>query len=183
MPALFNKLGISFSYPENWTLDESETVDGDDSVAVYSPGGSFWSVSVHPVGTEPASLVHAAVKALRETYNELDEESTEEELVGHRLVGSDVNFYCLDLTNTALVRAFRTTVCTCLVLSQADDRELAVVGPVFQAMTRSLLAGFANRAPSDFVVFHDRAGAPDGPLMQDDDDADDEPPHRHIPPR
>lgn len=171
MPALFNKLGISFTYPENWTLDETETLEGSGSAAVYSPGGAFWSVSVHPPKTPPAELVRAAVTALRETYDELDEEPIEEEIVGHRLVGADVNFYCLDLTNTAVIRAFTAPSCTGLIYCQADDRELSAIEPVFQAMTLSLMQGFARRAASDFVLYHDQAEAEGGAFTADADDA------------
>ncbi len=179
MPAVFNRLGISFTYPENWSLDETETLEGGGSVSVYSPGGAFWSVSLHPPTAQPDELVRAAVAALRETYDEMDEEPVDEELLGRRLVGADVNFYCLDLTNTALVRAFVAPACVGLVLCQADDRELSAIEPVFRAMTLSLMQGFARQAASDFVMFHDRATAAEGafhelddaPPAEDDEDA------------
>src|SRR5689334_8974197 len=127
MPAVYRKLGLSFSYPENWSLDEGEALEGNSSVAVYSPGGSFWSVSIHPSDARPRELVKAAVKALRETYDELDAEEVEDSMAGRRLVGADVNFYCLDLTNTAVIRSFAAPDYVCLVLSQADDREFAAI--------------------------------------------------------
>jgi hypothetical protein len=144
MPAVFRKLGLSFNYPENWSLDEGEALDGNRSVAVYSPGGSFWSVSIHPSETAPHDLVKAAIQALRETYDELDVEEVEDSMAGRRLVGADVNFYCLDLTNTAVVRSFAAPNYVCLVLSQADDREFAAIENVFKAMTISLLASFGE---------------------------------------
>ena len=139
MPVVFDKLGIRFTYPENWQLDESEALAGAATVTVYSPGGSFWSISLHSIDTEPEELVASAVKALRETYDELDEETISEEVAGHDLAGSDVNFYCLDLTNTALVRAFEGERFNGIVVCQADDREFAQIEPVFRAMTFSLL--------------------------------------------
>ena len=39
MPATFNKLGLRFTYPENWTIDESEALEGAAAVTVFSPGG------------------------------------------------------------------------------------------------------------------------------------------------
>jgi len=56
MPAKFDKMGISFQYPENWTLDEEDALQGRDSVTVYTPGGGFWSVAVHPSTTDPDQL-------------------------------------------------------------------------------------------------------------------------------
>jgi hypothetical protein len=56
-----------------------------------------------------------------------------------------MNFYCLDLTNTALVRGFRTADATCIILYQAEDREFATVEPVLRAMTTSLLRAQAGQ--------------------------------------
>jgi hypothetical protein len=141
MPAVFDKLGIRFTYPENWNLDETEALQGAATVTVYSPGGSFWSISLHSIDSEPEELVAAAVKALKETYDELDSEPTTEVVEGHELAGADVNFYCLDLTNTALVRAFEGERFNGLILCQADDREFEAIEPVFRAMTMTLLKG------------------------------------------
>ncbi|HUY33047.1 MAG TPA: hypothetical protein VMV69_09720 [Pirellulales bacterium] len=140
MPTQYAKLGIHFQFPDNWTLDESDALKGDESVSVYSPGGAFWSIIKHPRTALPRELIEAALQAMRQVYDELDVEPIEETVVGYELVGCDMNFYCLDLTNTALLRAFQTTEATYLVLCQADDREFADVEPVFRAMTRSLLS-------------------------------------------
>lgn len=148
MPAVFDKLGIRFTYPDNWTVDESEALGGECSVTVYSPGGAFWAVSLHSSESDPRELAASSVKALRETYPDLDVESTSERVAGQELVGSDVNFYYLDLTNTALVRAFRTPKFNVLVLCQAEDREFVEFEAVFRAMTLSLLFGFfPSRTP------------------------------------
>ena len=45
---------------------------------------------------------------MREQYDELDAEAVTEKVAGKELIGYDMNFYCLDLTNTAQVRSFRT---------------------------------------------------------------------------
>lgn len=139
MPATFNKLGFRFTYPDNWTIDESEALEGAAAVTVYSPGGSFWSVSLHPKETPTHDLVRSAVKAMKQTYDELDAEDVSETLVGKDLQGSDVNFYCLDLTNTAQIRAFAAPNYNVVVLCQADDREFEAIADVFKAMTVSLL--------------------------------------------
>jgi len=139
MAAVFDKLGIRFQFPENWTLDESEALSGDQAVTVYSPGGAFWSVFIRPVELAPQKLAEAALKSMRDQYDELDAESVTESVAGTELVGYDMNFYCLDLTNTAQVRAFRTPDASYVLLCQADDREYDETEPVFRAMTMSLL--------------------------------------------
>ncbi|MEX0711299.1 MAG: hypothetical protein WD278_03050 [Pirellulales bacterium] len=140
MTADYEKLGIHFRYPENWTLDESDALEGQDSVSVYSPAGAFWSVTLHPPATDPQMLVDAALKAMRQEYDELDAETVRETVAGRELLGCDMNFYCLDLTNTAVVRSFGTEHATYLVFCQADDREFEAVEPVFRAITLSLLS-------------------------------------------
>jgi hypothetical protein len=140
MPAMFDKLGIRFQYPDNWSLDESDALEGDPSVSVYSPGGSFWTVSIHPAQTAPLSLAKAAVKVMRHQYGDLDSEPVEERVEGQDLVGFDMNFICLDLTNTATVRSYATHDASYVVFCQADDREYEEVEAVFRAITRSLLS-------------------------------------------
>ena len=139
MPAAYEKLGIRFQYPENWTLDEIEALEGNNSVTVYTPNGGFWSIMIHPPGTSPAELADAALEAMREQYDDLDVESAAETVAGREFVGYDLNFFYLDLTNTAMLRCFATERATYVVFYQADDREFADVGLVFRAITLSLL--------------------------------------------
>lgn len=140
MTAFYDKLGIKFQYPENWTLDEGEALEGEQSVSVYSPHGAFWSVMVHPPTQAPEELVEAALHAMKQEFDDLDSEAVEESIGEMEWVGCDINFYCLDLTNTAVLRGARTPRSTVLVLWQATDRELEEVEAVFNAMTRSLHA-------------------------------------------
>jgi hypothetical protein len=142
MPAVFNKLGIKFSYPENWEVDEAEALEGGRSVTLYSPaGGAFWTVSVHPRKTDPWRLAKAAAKALKEEYDSLETEPVSENVAGVELVGYDFNFYCLDLTSTAAVRVVPPKRATYAIFYQAEDREFQEVEHVFQAMLLTLLRG------------------------------------------
>ena len=139
MPAVFAHLGVRFQYPENWTLEADDEADGAD-VTVYSPGGAFWSLTIHDHG-EPEELVDEVVRAMREQYDELDSETVEDVIAGQELVGRDLNFYCLDLTNTAEIRAYRDGPRTYLMIWQAEDREFDRVAPIFRAIATSLMAG------------------------------------------
>ena len=139
MPAVYDKMGISFQYPDNWDLDERDALEGERGVTVYSPGGAFWSVLLQPAGVDPQESADAALATLRKEYEELDAEPAEEQIGGQDLVGFDANFYYLDLTNTAYIRAFSTPDACYLILCQAEDRELAETDAVFRAMTTSLI--------------------------------------------
>ncbi len=144
MPAKYEKLGIAFQYPENWTLDEEDAISGRGSVTVYSPGGGFWTVALHPESADPSKLAQAAVDAMKGEYEGLEVEEAREDLAGHELSGFDLNFFYLDLTNTARIRSFRGDNGTYTIFWQAEDRELANIQRVFEAMTISLLANVSN---------------------------------------
>ena len=145
MPAQFNSLGISFQYPDNWTLDDSDALLGRKSVTVYSPGGAFWSVAIHSGAAEPAKLAAAVVDTMKKEYQGLEAQEIEESVVGHDLFGYDLAFYCLDLTNTAHVRSLRFAYTTYTIYCQAEDREYERVKKVFEAMTITLLNGLKDR--------------------------------------
>lgn len=139
MPALFNKFGLHFQYPENWTLETDSSAPGRQTVSVYSPGGGFWTVSLAPSDSDPAQLAETALETIKREYDEFDSEQASESISDVELVGYDLNFYCLDLTNTAWIRAGRARSATYLVICQAEDREFDQISPVFRAMTTSLL--------------------------------------------
>jgi hypothetical protein len=141
MPAKYEKMGIAFQYPENWTLDEEDAVAGTPSVTVYSPGGGFWTVALHPRSADPARLAQAAVTAMKEEYEGLETQAAQETMKDHELQGFDLNFFYLDLINTARIRTVRLRHATYSVFCQAEDREFERVERVFAAMTASLLQG------------------------------------------
>ena len=139
MPAQFNSLGISFQYPDNWTLDDSDARLGRKSVTVYGPGGAFWSVVIHPISAEPAKMSAAVVEAMKQEYDSLEAETAEETIAGRTLQGFNLAFYCLDLTSTAWIRSLRVDKTTYTIFCQAEDREFESVRLVFLAMTTSLV--------------------------------------------
>ncbi len=144
MPALYDHLGVRFQYPDNWILEGEPAGRDHTSVTVVSPQGAFWSLTIHPASEDLAGLLRVVLDALRAEYQELDAERAVQAIGGRQLVGYDVNFYCLDLTNTAQVRGFQTDRATYVLLCQAEDRDFTAVERVFLAMTTSLMAGMAS---------------------------------------
>lgn len=144
MPAKYEKLGISFQYPENWTLDEEDALAGRAAVTVYSPGGAFWSVAILPKSAYPEELAQAAAEALKQEYEGAEVEKAQQSLVGYDLVGYDLNFFYLDLTNTAQIRSLRVDPQCYTIIWQAEDRELVGIERVFLAMTVSLLSNLRS---------------------------------------
>lgn len=141
----FDKLGLRFDYPDNWTVDISDAQGGQAAVTVYSPEGGFWSVSAHAPGEPASRLSDAVVAEMREEYRELDTERASDSVGGLTLSGYDLNFYCLDLTNTAAVRTLETADATYLLLCQAEDREWDRVARVFSAITESFVRSLDRR--------------------------------------
>lgn len=139
MPAEFNKMGISFLYPDNWVLDENDAKAGQDSVTVFSPGGAFWSVSVHPPSADPQRLAKTALKAMEDEYKELETEPVRQTIAEQKMIGYEISFYYLDLINTASILCFRGTGASYAVFWQAEDRDLKLIQDVFLAITTSLV--------------------------------------------
>jgi hypothetical protein len=139
MQANFEQFGLSFQYPDNWMLEADDLLQGEASVSVYSPGGGFWSVTVHDPSQDPQDLIDAVVETMRNMYDELDAEESTETIDGRHVPTCEMNFYYLDLTNTATVRVIPSARANYLVLCQAEDREFAELQNVFAAMTISLV--------------------------------------------
>jgi hypothetical protein len=137
----FERFGLAFDHPDNWTVDIDDATGLQTAVTAYSPDGGFWSVSGHEPGGPAADLAAAVVEEMRAQYQELDCEPAEESVAGRTMRGFDLNFYCLDLTNTAQVRTVETPNAVYLLLCQAEDREWEETAPVFAAMTASFVAG------------------------------------------
>jgi len=143
----FDRFGLAFDYPDNWSVDTEDSDGGHVAVTAYAPGGGFWSVSGHPPEGDPRDLAAAVVLQMREEYQDLDSEEAHDDVAGRRLVGFDINFYCLDLTNTAQVRTLETSDATYLILCQAEDREWDEVATVFEAMTTSFVVATGDHEP------------------------------------
>ena len=137
----FDRFGLAFDYPDNWSVDISDSGGRHAAVTVQSPEGAFWSVSGHAPGGDTSELAAAVLGQMTDEYRELDSETAEDEVAAHRLLGYDMNFYCLDLTNTAQVRTLETPAAIYLLFCQAEDRDWDRLAPVFAAMTASFVAG------------------------------------------
>jgi len=139
MPAEYRANGISFAYPENWHLEETEMGQGEWTIHLSSPGGAFWMVTVSPANTSPKSLAKKALDALQSEYARVDYTAVKRIIGKYHLVGFEMNFIYFDLVNTALILSFSTGDRTYAVYWQADDRQLDICEDVFEAITFTLL--------------------------------------------
>ena len=145
----FDRFGLAFDYPDNWLVDTDDSADRYATVTVYAPGGGFWSVSGHAPGGDPRELSAAVVVQMKREYQDLDSEEASDGVGGQTLPGFDMNFYCLDLTNTAQVRTLETPDAIYLIICQAEDREWDEIAAVFAAMTTSFVAAAGVAKPDD----------------------------------
>lgn len=145
----FSQFGLAFDYPDNWTVDTDDAGGRRATVTVYSPEGAFWAVSAHAPGGEAAALSEAVVKQMQQEYQDIDSEAARDSVAGSTLSGYDLNFYCLDLTNTAAVRTLTTPEAIYLFFCQAEDREWERISHVFAAMTASFVAAIPPLTPED----------------------------------
>jgi hypothetical protein len=137
MDATYQAHGVRFRYPPEWDVTEQQ--EGDQiSITVSSPATAFWTVSLFPGCPEPEDIVAAALDAFHEEYDELDEYPSKVRVCKCRTVARDIDFVCLELLNSAGIRAFRARQFTVLVLFQLTEAERAEITPIFESMTRSL---------------------------------------------
>jgi len=140
MVATFDRNGISFQYPDNWQLNDESRQSKDCCVTLQSPNSSgFWMLQAFATDETPEQLADAILEELRLEYDTIEATSVSAPIQNIDTVGYNVQFYCLDFVVNAEVRGFSVGDKTCVILCQAEDREFQEVGPVFLAMTTSLL--------------------------------------------
>lgn len=135
----YDQHGVSLAYPENWTLEEETDEEARVTLTIASPNTAFWTLVVYAEVLDLDHAVSQAIDVLRLEYPELEIVAVSESVGGTEFVGQDANFFLLELTNTARVRACHHGESTYLILCQSEDRELARVDGVFQAITQSLV--------------------------------------------
>lgn len=138
MDQLFTGLGIRFRHPEDWELTE-QLGETEASITVSSPQTAFWSVTVLRDRPDPLEVLRAAMVAFEDEYDEIDINESEVEIAMRRVVALEIEFVCLELTNTACLRAFQTDLATILVLSQLNDDECDEYQPILEQISESLL--------------------------------------------
>jgi hypothetical protein len=138
MLAVYEDRGIRFEYPADWEIEVTD--EGTiTTVSIQSPGGlAFALVTVDDSRPDPAEVADQALSAMREEYPTLDATPALEPISGHNAVGHDVEFISLDLTNSCVLRSFRTPRRTVFVLAQWSDLEEDDAEATLLAVRRSI---------------------------------------------
>lgn len=138
MDETYSGHGVQFSYPATWEISEQRQ-PGEVSITVSSPGTAFWNLTLFFDEPDPESIIEATLDAFREEYDELDIYPATAAVCRRPAVARDLEFVCLELLNSAWVRAFRAPEFSALVLYQATDAELHEILPVMEGITQSLI--------------------------------------------
>lgn len=139
MPAVYDKLGVRFLYPENWTVTEEESEAWPRSLTLQSEQSSFWTLNIYPPATELKPLVKSIVDSIQEIYPDLEVLPTKE-VIGDALTkGVDICFFYLDLLVEVRIRTLRSPSQTLVWHYQAESREFATNELVFKAIALSML--------------------------------------------
>jgi hypothetical protein len=130
---------IEFAYPDNWELQPPETEQLPQEIAVESPEGALWMVSIFSATRDPQSLLDEVLKSLSESYQDFEHAPVESSIEPPPVICQQADFFCLDFLVTAKIQIFVRPPFVFVVLQQAEsrlyDRSLAV----FDAMTVSLI--------------------------------------------
>lgn len=145
MTKVYQGLGLSCMYPENWKLSEDTSSSGSTTgFMIESPTSAFMTVNEYPWNVAPREAIEKAREAMEAEYPESEFEPFEPKLMlkGEEIADSragDVRFYYLDLLVISRLIAFTVNKKTYLIQIQAEDRDFDKLEQVFQAMLVSIL--------------------------------------------
>ena len=136
MPKQFENFGISFLYPDNWSCDEEPE---SQTVMVESPEGAFLAIS--QLSDEDADPIAQAKQAMEADYDEIEEDKYERVVGDSKLQGVTLSFVYLDLIVTSHLLLWERDVdeATYFIQIQAEDRDMAKLESVFDAVLSSIL--------------------------------------------
>ena len=143
--------------PDGWTAERS-----GGTVTLQSPDTCFWTLTAVPDGPEPAAAVETALDALREEYDDLDAAPVPGTPLVPGEAARDAEFFVLDATAAARVRAFRTAGVTYLIFYQGTDRDLEQRRDELEALGKQAWRGIAAAGRPTGGAFGGAGGFHDG---------------------
>jgi len=149
----FDRDGVRFKYPSNWTLEEEDLqadepadtdADADESpgawtVTLQSPGTAFLLVALRPDIDHPRMLADETLEALKEEYPQLEANESLTSLAGQPAIGYDLDFIALDAVISTKIRSLLAPSGPVLFLAQFVEPERDSISLVMDAMLTSLV--------------------------------------------
>ena len=133
----YERSGVRFQYPGNWSI-ETEDAGAGWTATVTSPDTALLVFTLRPEADSPAALADEALSALKAEYKELDAEPAVESIAGRPAVGHDVDFLTLDTAVVCRLRGLETPAGPLLVLAQTSEYDRARLDPVLRAVVASI---------------------------------------------
>ena len=135
----FERDGISFHYPADWTAEVVEDAEGGGwAVTVSSPDTAFLLASLQPEAADGGDLSDQTLATLRSEYKEFDAEEVMETICGLPAIGFNADFLTVDTPTSCRVRALDTFAGPLLLLTQVSDFDRDKNDPVLRAIVKSL---------------------------------------------
>lgn len=135
----YDRDGVRFCYPENWTIVDESFEEWPRTVSAQSPHTAIWMAHWYSNHEAPTELAGNVLQALRQEYDEVEAEVVSERIDDYDVIGYDVSFYCLDLIAETSIRSLRIGANTLVLVCQAEDSEFDELRSVFAAITLSLV--------------------------------------------
>jgi hypothetical protein len=135
---LFERDGISFRHPANWSVETRDDPEGGWAVTVTSPDTAFLMVSLQPEASDAGDVADQALDALKSEYKELDFEDVMETICGLPAIGFNADFLTADTATACRVRAVDTDAGPLMLLAQVSEFDRAANEPVLAAILKSL---------------------------------------------
>ncbi len=133
----FNRDGLSFSWPDDWSVEREEQKDGW-TISLQSPGTAFAVVRLDRSMPATEEVAQTTLDALKEDYPHLEATATVDMLAGEMAIGHDIQFFSLDFATTCWTRSFYGAAGTVLVLCQVSDIDQEIYEPVLRGICDSL---------------------------------------------
>ncbi|MEZ6093874.1 MAG: hypothetical protein R3C03_06500 [Pirellulaceae bacterium] len=146
MSGQFNKHGIQFLYPENWSLTADEDWDLPYAVHLESPDGAMLSLFFLDAAHNNDDFLKEMLVSIEEQYETPEVSPGVTTLNNVPGSGVDANFYCLDFLVTTQIRIFECGDLKLASYCQAENRTFDKTKLVFDAVITSVLQGLAQRA-------------------------------------
>jgi hypothetical protein len=135
----FERDGISFRYPADWSIEVNEDAEsGGWTATVSSPETAFLMVSLQPDATDGGDLSDQALATLKGEYKELDAEDVMETICGLPAIGFNADFLTVDTATSCRVRALDTFAGPLLLMAQVSEFDRDKNDPVLRAIVKSL---------------------------------------------
>jgi hypothetical protein len=136
MIATFDRSGVRFQYPSNWTLDVETDGDGWTAI-VQSPETAFVLVGLRPDADAAAELADEVLDTLRTEYEEIETEDVVVPFAGRPAIGHDVDFLTLDTAVNCRTRCVDTANGPLVVMCQVSHYDRDKNEAVLQAIEAS----------------------------------------------